>query len=92
MRYFVVFLMLVSSILISMANSQLLNENGCGPNEIFKSCGSPCERRCNQKFVKFCAAVCKSGCFCNNGYCKNEKNECVRDLSLNNLFPNFSQN
>lgn len=48
------------------------------PNQIFKECGSLCEPACNKVMSPFCPEVCVLGCFCKDGFIKDElNNKCV---------------
>lgn len=51
----------------------------CGPNAIFMECGTACEATCNNpQPPPYCIQVCVTGCFCKQGYLKNENGQCVR--------------
>jgi hypothetical protein len=51
----------------------------CGPNAVFLECGSACVPDCkNPQPALICTLQCVIGCFCKEGYLKNEKGECVR--------------
>lgn len=55
------------------------HEDRCGPNAFFNECGSACAPTCkNPNPGPICTLQCVIGCFCNEGYLKNEKGECVR--------------
>ncbi|CAF1318815.1 unnamed protein product [Rotaria magnacalcarata] len=55
----------------------------CGKNEEYLQCGYACPRSCNElryplpKPLTLCAALCKSGCFCTNGYYRAANGQCV---------------
>ncbi|CAF1417272.1 unnamed protein product [Adineta ricciae] len=51
-------------LLISTINGQ---QSVCKANETFRGCGANCVETCDFK-PHICMAVCKSGCFCNDGY------------------------
>nr|XP_054765345.1 zonadhesin-like [Lytechinus pictus] len=65
------------------------NENGqcilesqcppdCGENESFTSCGSACPKTCeNKDEEQFCITVCVEGCFCDDGFLRDENGLCV---------------
>ena len=60
----------------------------CGEFEHYNDCGSGCgDLTCNlQSFAAvLCPAVCNSGCFCDEGYVRNNENICV----LPKTCPNF---
>ncbi|XP_053545819.1 von Willebrand factor-like [Bombina bombina] len=60
--------------------SQCEGEIACGgPNEIYNSCGSSCEKTCDNRFNidMVCTAECKPGCFCTEGYLRNSEGICV---------------
>ncbi|XP_043471026.1 chymotrypsin-elastase inhibitor ixodidin-like [Leptopilina heterotoma] len=43
----------------------------CGPNGIWKNCGSFCPRTCQRPIGRMlfrCPTVCRKGCVCNTGY------------------------
>ncbi|XP_050094080.1 von Willebrand factor-like [Anopheles aquasalis] len=53
-------------------------ENQCGLNEEFKVCGTACPPSCEKpELNQPCTKQCVSGCFCKEGYVRNEHNECV---------------
>lgn len=46
----------------------------CGRHEIYSTCGSACEKSCDNLYDDIvCMAVCVEGCFCQEGYVRNEK-------------------
>jgi hypothetical protein len=52
----------------------------CGANEQFKTCGSSCPITCQNKGnpPQICLTLCGEGCFCREGYVRNEwTGECV---------------
>jgi hypothetical protein len=51
----------------------------CGPNAKFVKCGSACVPTCAKPIPgPVCTLQCVIGCFCNEGFMKNSKGECVR--------------
>jgi hypothetical protein len=51
----------------------------CNENEIFHSCGTACPATCaNPNPSPVCTKNCVIGCFCKEGYLKNEKGVCVK--------------
>ncbi|CAG5076801.1 Oidioi.mRNA.OKI2018_I69.PAR.g8550.t1.cds [Oikopleura dioica] len=48
-------------------------EQTCQPNASYRDCGTACPRICKQENVDLCAAVCVSGCFCDDGYILNTR-------------------
>ncbi|XP_035227821.1 zonadhesin-like, partial [Stegodyphus dumicola] len=53
--------------------------NTCGKHEVYKQCGSACPPTCaNQGKVQSCTPQCKSGCFCEDGFVRNSKGECIK--------------
>jgi hypothetical protein len=54
-------------------------EQKCGANAVFLTCGSACVPDCaNPEPPKFCTLQCVMDCFCQEGFLKNAKGECVR--------------
>ncbi|XP_048003668.1 zonadhesin-like isoform X3 [Leguminivora glycinivorella] len=51
----------------------------CGPNQEYKKCGTRCEPSCSDldKRPQVCADVCVKGCFCKEGFLKDEHGNCV---------------
>ncbi|XP_063367819.1 zonadhesin-like [Cydia amplana] len=51
----------------------------CGPNQEYKECGSICEPSCSDldNPSQVCPAVCVKGCFCKEGFVKDEHGNCV---------------
>ncbi|XP_063962432.1 zonadhesin-like isoform X2 [Lytechinus pictus] len=50
----------------------------CGENESFTSCGSACPKTCeNKDNEQFCITLCVKGCFCDNGFLRDENGQCV---------------
>ncbi|UJR17849.1 hypothetical protein I4U23_004748 [Adineta vaga] len=54
------------SLLLLLINT-IAGQSICKANESYRSCGSACAETCDAK-PQMCIAVCKSGCFCNEGY------------------------
>ncbi|XP_017889422.1 chymotrypsin inhibitor-like [Ceratina calcarata] len=73
-----VILVLIVAIAYASAYPQQLEESQqCGPNEEFKTCGTPCEPKCGQETQKICTLRCMIGCQCKEGYVRNSENKCV---------------
>ena len=51
----------------------------CGDHEHYTDCGSACPKTCdNYKDTgRMCIALCKAGCFCDQGYVKDKSGICV---------------
>ncbi|CAG2123192.1 unnamed protein product, partial [Medioppia subpectinata] len=54
----------------------------CGPNEVYNSCGSSCPDTCESvlkgnKYQQTCTMQCVSGCFCRDGLVKDGSGKCV---------------
>ncbi|KAF7287535.1 hypothetical protein GWI33_005900 [Rhynchophorus ferrugineus] len=43
----------------------------CGPNEVYKSCGTACPATCSRT-PEVCIEVCREGCFCKDGYVRSD--------------------
>lgn len=57
----------------------------CGLHEVFSECGSTCGYRCsdlNNKDIQ-CPLECNRGCFCEEGYFRNDEGLCVRKRQCN---------
>ncbi|RWS23378.1 Zonadhesin-like protein, partial [Leptotrombidium deliense] len=46
----------------------------CSENEKYTNCGNKCAEKC---YAKFCPYRCETGCFCKEGYSRNEQGKCV---------------
>lgn len=54
-----------------------VNARSCvEPNTEFSFCGSPCEATCANRHP-ICPLVCKRGCFCKNGYIRDNVKRCI---------------
>ncbi|VDK20089.1 unnamed protein product, partial [Anisakis simplex] len=52
----------------------------CGPNEVYKYCGSACPKVCGKNDFEPCPTICVQGCFCKQGYILNRKGgQCIRE-------------
>uniref|UniRef100_A0A158R4V3 TIL domain-containing protein n=1 Tax=Syphacia muris TaxID=451379 RepID=A0A158R4V3_9BILA len=49
----------------------------CPANMHFESCGSQCQRRCNEPAPVACTLACYIGCVCDEGYVLASDNVCV---------------
>lgn len=67
--------------------------DSCGRNEFFDYCGTvkSCEASCKNPFGVdlICPDVCIQGCFCNNGFVRNQNRRCVQISSCTNGKENF---
>lgn len=45
--------------------------NRCPENAVYKSCGTPCPDSCQNR-GRICAQICSPGCFCKEGYIRDE--------------------
>ncbi|XP_063922340.1 cysteine-rich venom protein 6-like [Zophobas morio] len=60
------------------ATLALSNTNRCGPNEIYDFCGTYCPPTCQIPQPGDCPEVCVSGCFCQEGYIReNLQGKCI---------------
>jgi len=60
----------------------------CEDNEIFSSCGSACYPTCkNRNRNRVCTRQCIIGCFCKEGYLRNEQGVCVRSETCGDVKP-----
>ncbi|XP_043284526.1 chymotrypsin-elastase inhibitor ixodidin-like [Venturia canescens] len=59
------------------AQSDERPEPGCGPNEVYDTCGNPCPQSCNAPKIQACATVCVAGCFCEEGFLRDELGRCI---------------
>lgn len=52
----------------------------CGENESYDTCGSSCPADCNNYALpRNCPKICRSGCFCNEGYVRDpETGYCIK--------------
>ncbi|KAL1243849.1 Serine protease [Trichinella spiralis] len=49
----------------------------CGPNEIYKQCGTACPATCEEPNPS-CSLICASGCFCLDGLVRARDGKCVK--------------
>lgn len=49
-----------------------------GPNEIFDDCGTSCRHVCGEEPDDIYVDLCTKGCFCIEGYCRDENERCKR--------------
>ncbi|KRX21784.1 Serine/threonine-protein phosphatase 5, partial [Trichinella nelsoni] len=49
----------------------------CGPNEIYKQCGTACPATCEEPNPS-CSLICASGCFCLDGLVRTRDGKCVK--------------
>ncbi|KAK9300099.1 hypothetical protein QLX08_007092 [Tetragonisca angustula] len=74
-RALVLLLLVVAIAYSTLAHPEASHK--CGPNEEFKSCGSPCVDTCEKPASPICTLRCEVGCQCKSGYVRNRQNQCV---------------
>ncbi|XP_017791822.1 PREDICTED: chymotrypsin inhibitor-like [Habropoda laboriosa] len=72
-----VLLLLVVAVVYAAAYPNIPEDTQCGPNEEFKSCGSPCVDTCQKKASPVCVLRCQVGCQCKPGFVRNNDHQCV---------------
>ena len=61
----------------------------CGLNQVYSDCGTACPARCAESLPLTCVPICMEGCFCEEGYCLDENEDCVPcSIILNCVFCN----
>ncbi|KAG7190286.1 hypothetical protein KM043_006402 [Ampulex compressa] len=73
----IVFVLLIA-VAICSAKSLGDDQNACGVNEVFTTCGTACEPSCGNLELSVCTYQCTIGCQCNAGYVRNSNKECVK--------------
>lgn len=56
-------------------------EECSGNNEVYRACGSNCPPTCQKRGPRVCIDSCKPGCFCADGYLRDEKSGSCVDAS-----------
>lgn len=57
---------------------QVATSDKCGPTSEYRFCNKACGPTCAVPHpIRLCPQTCESGCFCKEGYLRNENNECV---------------
>ena len=71
----------ISHTTYQLPSSIFLSAMTCGKNEEYKSCGTLCQKTCNQldgeMTTKCYNDTCNEGCYCKEGYVLNDKGNCV---------------
>lgn len=61
----------------------------CGENEEYKSCGTLCQKTCNELdhtvTIKCYNDTCNEGCYCKEGYVLNKRGNCVKPEKCSGL-------
>lgn len=64
----------------------------CGENEEYKSCGTLCQKTCNdldgRSMIKCYNDTCNEGCYCKEGYVLNHNGDCVKPRQCSGSFLN----
>ncbi len=64
----------------------------CEENEEYKSCGTLCQKTCNdldgRSMIKCYNDTCNEGCYCKEGYVLNHNGDCVKPRQCSGLFLN----
>ncbi|PIC22215.1 hypothetical protein B9Z55_016350 [Caenorhabditis nigoni] len=61
MKFFLAFAIMAFIVCVLSANG------GCGENEVFNECGSPCDKTCADP-VPTCIEMCQARCECKPGF------------------------
>ncbi|KYB28803.1 Chymotrypsin inhibitor-like Protein [Tribolium castaneum] len=68
------FLLIAVVLALSLNTIYCYTSNQClGENEVYNSCGSPCISTCTNRQFANCEARCEEGCFCKDGYLRDEE-------------------
>ncbi|XP_015596274.1 chymotrypsin inhibitor [Cephus cinctus] len=60
-KFLILLLFMVSLVALS-------NQQSCGPNQVYQTCGPICRPSCDFPRHMICPKVCVRGCFCVPGY------------------------
>ncbi|XP_037914087.1 serine protease inhibitor swm-1-like [Hermetia illucens] len=63
---------------ILVVGSAVTQGQQCGQNENYTTCGTACPLTCQRPVPTICTYQCVRGCFCNDGFVRSDKGNCIR--------------
>jgi hypothetical protein len=77
-------------ILVFLSFFSFIEALTCGENEEYKSCGTLCQKTCNEldhtSTMKCYSDTCNEGCYCKEGYVLNNKGDCIKPHQCSGIF------